>query len=632
MAKTQEIIGGYALEAELGRGGMGLVYQARHPEHGVVALKRLQPFPKAFASQSLRSEIRMLSMLNHPGVVKLIDHGMEERGPWMAMEYIRGRSLSDHLSEGPASVPISGRASTNHVIRLPGTLDAGDTLASTMTTIPQPFTAFSGIVFEEDPKSPRTPATEEVAQQRLRWLHQVCQALSYIHGQGIVHADLKPGNILITSTGRVVLVDFGLATQFGSRVQVEALLRAGLLAGSLAYISPEQCRGEPLDARADLYAVGCILCELLTGSPPFGHQRSDLSLMNHHIHTPPPSLGQLVSPQPETWSPLETLMDELLAKQPEQRPGFAQVVLRAVENVGVGISGDRTLEGRPYLHKAPLVGRQQLFGCLVEAFREALRGRGKWVLLRGESGVGKTRLMQELVRVARRLDAVVWVGYSSGEGLGSPLGLFVPILRAIADRCVQMGPEYTAGVFRSYAMAVLAPYAPFLRALPGIEGVASGTLARLPVESARLRLFTCLVEVLRRSSEEYASLIVLDDLQWADVLSLDALKFMGQELGRLPWLVVGTTRVEEWSGSALEQMSEGCSSEVLEVFEVERLHRESAVQMIGQMLGHPPDPDLSNALLVRAGTNPFFIAEYLRAAVVSGLLQLDRGGRWRVAE
>ncbi|MEO1271617.1 MAG: protein kinase, partial [Myxococcota bacterium] len=97
----------------------------------------------------------------------------------------------------------------------------------------------------------------------LGWLYQVAQALSYVHGQGVVHADLKPDNILITPQGRVVLVDFGLAVPFGARVEVEALQRAGLLAGSLPYISPEQCRGEPLDPRADLYALGCILFECL---------------------------------------------------------------------------------------------------------------------------------------------------------------------------------------------------------------------------------------------------------------------------------------------------------------------------------------------------------------------------------
>ncbi|MEL6177722.1 MAG: protein kinase [Myxococcota bacterium] len=93
-------VGAYTLEAELGRGGMGVVQLARHPKHGLVALKRLSETPRAFALQSLRSEIALLSRLDHSGVVKLIDHGMEERGPWMAMELIAGQSLAAFFDPG----------------------------------------------------------------------------------------------------------------------------------------------------------------------------------------------------------------------------------------------------------------------------------------------------------------------------------------------------------------------------------------------------------------------------------------------------------------------------------------------------------------------------------------------------
>ncbi|MEL6178432.1 MAG: serine/threonine-protein kinase, partial [Myxococcota bacterium] len=311
MPTPPDKVGEYTIEQELGRGGMGVVQLAHHPRHGEVALKRLLDKPHAFALRSLRTEIHLLSALDHPGVVRLIDHGIEERGPWMAMEHVSGRPLSDYLhalgQEGTAGLHTSrhglGLSTTaeqqstaalteeqQHTVALTAEQDLKRPTASEQYTAAL-HAASTLPASEQRPLAIPRPALEPVSKAQVaQWIYQVCQALAYIHGQGIVHADVKPGNILIDTSGRPVLVDFGIATRFGSRVEVDTMRRAGVLAGSLSTISPEQCRGASLDARTDLYAIGCVLFELLAGRPPFVLQDGEPStaLMDKHMHQAPP--------------------------------------------------------------------------------------------------------------------------------------------------------------------------------------------------------------------------------------------------------------------------------------------------------------------------------------------------------
>ncbi|MEL6181015.1 MAG: protein kinase, partial [Myxococcota bacterium] len=657
MAGQRIKIGGWRVEATLGQGGMGVVYLARHAESGQrAALKTLLASPQRFDIASLRSEIAILRELDHPGVITLLDHGVDTL-PWMAMERVVGQPLSAHMAGSSATLhkersssaaswlgtqPLltaSSHGSGERALKGEATLEAGSTLHpdnsmwsetlapdSAVDTSP-PDTPHipppSALVMEAAPLAPVLIPEEPDIRQKvlLGYMGQVCQALAYVHGQGIVHADVKPGNVLVSEQGRAVLVDFGLATPFGNRVDVSAMDRAGLLAGSVSYIAPEQIGGEELDARADLYALGCILCEVLTGRPPFTGLAREM--LEQHLHAAPPNLPDTVPQE------MRELVARLLAKDRLSRPGHAQVVVHTLEQLGVEVLElPASYRPQPYLYRPRLAGRQALMGHLMTHLVEG--ADGGLTLLCGESGIGKTHVAMEVVREARqRSSHIVLLGHGSRLGTGDeqqarqPLSLFRSILRQIADMCVASGPRSAQRVFGSDA-AILKPVAPFVANLPGIEPAQE--LPEMAADAARMRLFGAWVRVLRRYCATKPTLMVLDDVQWADDLSLRALRYLLGELAAVPWRIICTCRAEQVP-PAIEALRELRSCEWLDV---PRLDERAVGEIVAQMLGQAPE-GLVSVVSRRGGGNAFFVAEYLRTAVEQELLTMDEAGRWILA-
>ena len=270
------LAGRYQLGRGLGAGGMATVYLASDQVlRRTVAVKVLNA-PSArdpALVERFRAEARNAARLSHPNVVAVFDSGSDAGLHYLVMEHVPGCSLGE-------------------LLRHCGTLPP--------------------------------PRAAEVAVQ-------VCAALAVAHAQGLVHCDVKPGNVLLTADGRAKLADFGIAKAASAPAQNDE----GLVLGTAAYLAPEQAQGGPVDARSDVYALGCVLYELLTGAPPFGSavDSNPVAVALRHLNQQPEPPSRR---NPQVDPGMDAVVLTAMAKRPEQRHQSAQTMARELARVLAG--------------------------------------------------------------------------------------------------------------------------------------------------------------------------------------------------------------------------------------------------------------------------------------------------------
>jgi hypothetical protein len=575
-------IGPYRILYELGRGGMGVVYRAVRDDGPELALK-MPSRDLAHLFGGLRREIHALGRLKHPGVVRILDEGVEGGVPWYAMELLHGQPLD--------------RVLDLHAAAYEKTAEALDVRQGAYA-VAVPLRA--GV----RPDLPRA----------LTLMHRLARVLAYIHSRGIVHRDLKPENVFVRSGDQPVLVDFGLVAHFHALTSREVLEVSGRPTGTATYVAPEQARGELVDARADLYSFGVMLYEIVTGRPPFD-ATTIADIFRMHIHDRPVPPSALVQDVPPV---LEHLILRLLEKDRSARFGYAQDVAKLL--VEAGALPDRS-SGEvmpPYLYRPEIVGRRDTIEVVNERLLRARRGEGAFLLLGGVSGIGKTSVAAALAREATLMQVRVVTGESAPVG-GAPLHPLRPLLREIADQS-RASDEFRERVLGS-RLAVLRELDPSLAALPS-DGPA------IAPEIAARRMFSDLAETLAAFAREQPLLLVLDDLQWADEVTLRFLASLGPDFfAKLPLAVVGTYRIDE----ARQELRSLAASAHVHSIQLGRLDDDSVAEIVRSMLAAPDaPPDFLQFLAEQTEGNPFFVAEYLRSALAEHLLYRDQG-QWQVA-
>jgi hypothetical protein len=556
-APPVERCGRFELLEPIAHGAMGGVYRACDSESGnVVALKTLHA-AAAGDFELLRREIHALSRIQHPGIVRLLAYGVDGGAPWYAMELIEGGTLADLWRNGGSAA------------------------------------------------APAVP-TAEARARSLRLLQRLCAPLAFLHGEGVVHRDLKPSNIAIRPGGDdPIIVDFGLVGYWGAALAREALQSGGELIGTACYMAPEQARGEYVDARADLYSLGCLLYEAVVGHPPFDGAAGEVVMQ--HLERPPPPPSQHV---PDLDPRLDELILRLLAKEPGRRIGFASDVAAILREVTGADEPPPARRIESYLYRPAFVGRAQVYSELLATLEGVRTARGACVFVGGDSGSGKTRFAMEITRAAAGRGFEVITGecaavegvHAAGQVHGAPLHPLQPLLRSAAERCMRDGPAATTRLVGRGAK-VLAAYEPMLRLVPGYDDQPEPAV--LSPAAERDRLLRSVAELLAALAAERPVLLVLDDLQWADDMTLALLESFGNAfLARARLLVLGSFRSEEVT-PALAGVLEAPH---VRRIDLNRLDGAEVGEIVSSMLAIEQPPRQLVRLLARESEgNPFFV-------------------------
>jgi serine/threonine protein kinase/tetratricopeptide (TPR) repeat protein len=603
-------VGPFMLGRVIATGGMGVVHAATHERTGeAVAIKTLRSSAPTVLS-AIRREIHALQRLTHPAIVRILDHGVVGGVPWYAMELLHGVTLRQQLQ---SAYPLLGDR-----------VNVTDHAAATITGPVAPARS------ERRPRLSVQRAGPAMRRALLGVLHGACRGLSHVHASGIVHRDLKPENIFVRGDGSPVLVDFGIAARFGGALGGEVLDANSSMIGTIGYMAPEQLRGELVDARADLYSLGCVLYECLTGAPPFAELPLSI-LMDAHLlrePTPPSRFADDVSPE------LDQLVLKLLAKEPRDRLGYVDDVADVLESVAPDFchSEGRKATSR-YTYRPPFVGREDDRRRLSEAIRRLLReGKGGQLYLTGESGVGKTRLAMEALTEATRERLSVALSACGVDGAHDdslpepPLAAFAPALLAVVDHCRAQGSSESHRLFGPRGR-ILAMYQPVIATLPEYRDFAQP--AELVGSAAGLRVRAALLETLLAFAEVKPCVLLIDDLHWADALSVACLTDLLESSPAAPGLlIIGTLRAEE-ATPALRRLLKASGDDALSLGRFS--DREVSVMAQG-MLGVPKLPAAMLGFLhEQSGGNPFFVLEHLRAAIDAGVLARAGTAGWHVA-
>ncbi len=528
----------YQIQTHLGTGGMGEVYRVLDLEQGQdCALKILNTMADQKAvHRRFHREFQVLNRFQHPRLVSTFAWGFAEDRPYFTMEYLPGKTLEKIIADRAHS----GQFRTSHFFDL---------------------------------------------------IQQLAEGLAYIHAQGAVHRDLKPSNIMVLETEEGIettILDLGLAKL--RHLHSVSITQTGTAIGTAEYMSPEQGKGLWVDHRSDLYSLGIILYEMLTGTPPFSGQ-NPISVIMKHIREVPPPMGEInIAVLEQT----QQIVSKLLAKGAVDRFQSAEELMHALPS-GSMLPDDEQRDVHRKVMRSQFIGRESEMKTLRAMLQDVQAGKQRAVLISGESGVGKTRLVEELLGDALIHDFLCLKGTGQEEG-GQIYGALISAFQETVDLVAEL-PD--------------------------------------PVESDKFSVMERWLQLLKTLRQKQPIVLCLENIQWLDELTLEFLQYVLRDPEPCPFLLCLTC---QWSNlePLLEEVENFIHNNVFAKatrIQLKNLPREEVGYLAASMLGERSIPsDALQTLFRETGGQPLFVVEAVRTLVNADVVRQNVYGDWQWGE
>ncbi len=481
----------------LGSGAMGAVYEARD-RGGRVAVKALHNL-NPDQLYRLKNEFRFLAGVAHPNVIVVHELFAEGDLWFFSMEAVQGLPLDRYWVLHTLSVDAQGER---------------------------------GALSEAN-----VPLLREL-------LQQVIEGVAAIHDAGLVHRDLKPTNVLVEESGRVVILDFGLVSDQVPGGIGQTVPHA--ISGTPGFMAPEQAAGQQATMASDWYGVGVMLYQLLTQRLP--HQGSMAAVLRAKQDTDAQRPSVLA---PETPPDLDALCMQLLQRDPERRPTTEQMRALGREWSSADASARPSREASPHC-PASFVGRRDVLMRLETLYRTTRTGKPVLATIRAESGMGKTRLLNYFIEYLQRIDDACVLHGRCREREAVPYKAFDEVFDNLTRAFLRLSEDQVAQLVPRHAHT-LARLFPVLLRVDAFRQAAQGTQQDSQEAQLQRLGFAAVREMLCRISDRRPLVLVIDDLQWADV---DSVRLLAEILAPPEppnVLIVCSYRAEEQGNSIIRE-------------------------------------------------------------------------------
>jgi serine/threonine protein kinase len=568
---------------------MGVVYEAfdRH-RHERVALKTLLSSNAAGLYQ-FKKEFRTLADVLHPNLVHLHELVAGENDDvFFTMELVEGTDFLGYVH----------KAGTQRMGPETGVLTI-DTVARRVRQIPP---APDAVVVEVE-SAPRTPSPANFDKLRSS-LRQLVEGVRALHGAGILHRDLKPSNVRVTEEGRVVILDFGVATDLKRRGRSAGEEE---VVGTATYMAPEQASGEAPVAASDWYSVGALLYEAIVGHPPYGGSAIDVLTLKCTVAPTAPASCVLGVPDD-----LNALCLALLSPDPESRPSAPEILRR------LGAAPSDQAPG-PAVSDAPnktyhLVGREPALRELQDALSATGEGRAVAVRVSSLSGLGKSVLVHHFLDGLERSDVLVLRGRAYARET-VPYKAVDSIVDAVSRHLMDLQARgETLALPKN--IGALAHVFPVLRRIVGVTALPQATAGDPQI--VRQLAFGAMRDLFAMLSQKQRVVLFIDDVQWGDTDSAALLVELMRPPSAPPLLLVTTHRTEEEETSAFLADLRIRWPEEAEIREltIAPLSFEDARSLALALIGSDDAPAQRSAedIALESGGSPFLVEELARAA------------------